>query len=222
MLMLHRLLCHSFQSKNVEHRSTVSLVDPEKDLTVVVWWAAFGASLFFQPAFKLIARVLFMLIGALVLGALDGLLSLTLGSAILASARCPGYDIPILVSMQAGILGGIAVTGPAILLLAGVLVFGDGVVGRCIVDLRLRALSWVLELSLSTATAAAGSLAGVQIVRQMDLATEVLDASRAARAGALGAIIIALPIVCIAAIFFRGRTAGKYQSTACPVSHLSE
>ncbi|KAL4066867.1 hypothetical protein V8B97DRAFT_1670056 [Scleroderma yunnanense] len=196
MFGLFHLVHHSFRpnnqkedGENISSSTLTSSSDPEKNLAVVVWWAAFGISLFFRPAFELALRVCLLFIIALSLGALCGFLNLSLGDALLKAARCHGYDVPTVWTMQAGVLGGITVIGPSLVVVLFIL---RGNVAKLIPELRHAIASFVLEIALSVAISAAAGSVGVLIVRRIYHDVQVLDAMRASRAGALGASIVSV------------------------------
>ncbi|KIM64316.1 hypothetical protein SCLCIDRAFT_23650 [Scleroderma citrinum Foug A] len=198
------LIRHSFQSTGQKDLSSsvlsASSSDPEKNLAVVVWWAAFGTSLFFRPAFELAIRILLLLLLALSLGALYGFLNLTLGHALLRAAHCRGYDVPLLWTMQAGVLGGIAVISPSILLLlAAVPLTLRGKAAKLVLDWRHAVATFVLEMAMSVALSVAAAAVGVLIVLRMTREVDVLDIMRTSRAGALGSSIISVVVVSVVA-----------------------
>ena len=214
----HLLLRHSFQSNSspasVSHGSES---DPEKNLAVLVWWAVFGTCLFFGPALELAIRTLVLLILALSLGALYGFLNLSLGQALLRAAHCRGYDVPTPWTMRAGVLGGIAVIGPSIIVLLSAAPFvlrGN----KALLDWRYAVASFLLEIALSVAVSVAAGAAGVLIVHRIYRGVETLDAMRASRAGALGSLIISVVLVSVVTFLVGVQQCTRKGTSVHPVS----
>jgi len=199
------LIRHSFNQRHSQKDlspsvSSASSSDPEKNLAVVVWWAAFGTSLFFRPALELAIRTLLLLLLALSSGALYGFLNLSLGHALLRAAHCRGYDVPLLWTMRAGVLGGTAVIGPSIiLLLAAVPLTLRGNAARLVLDWRHAVASFVLEVAMSVALSVAAGAIGILIVYRMNREVDMLDIMHGSRAGALGSSIISVVVVSVVA-----------------------
>ncbi|KIJ66854.1 hypothetical protein HYDPIDRAFT_108784 [Hydnomerulius pinastri MD-312] len=229
MFVLYRLF-HSFKKKSgldaelpsdpINDASMPSATDAEKNFAVVVWWAAFGILLFFQPAAELAFRVLLVSAGALIVGALAGFLNLLVGHAVLRAAKCTGYDASILSSMEAGALGGVSVIGPIILLTALLVALASSFERHRFISIYV---TLVLEIAITVAVSAAACPVGIVVVHHMQLAKgSLLDAVHAAQAGALGASILYVPLVLSAVLFMREAKAFSVRKNASAHSmHLS-
>ncbi|KIK96424.1 hypothetical protein PAXRUDRAFT_825950 [Paxillus rubicundulus Ve08.2h10] len=231
MLVLCRSFRHSFKNNPLPdaarhpdpatESSISSSSDPEKDLAVVVWWAAFGISLFFQPAAEVAIRFVFFAVCALLAGALDGFLSLLIGHAVLKAASCDGYERSITSSMEAGALGGISVIGP-IIVLTVLLVAMLGNTERH--SFTFECAAFLMEIAIIVAVSAAACPVGVVVVRHTQMNKgPTLDAAHAAQAGALGASIVTVPIVSIAAFCMReAKALSARKNASTPSMHLAD
>ncbi|KAF9243527.1 hypothetical protein BU15DRAFT_72192 [Melanogaster broomeanus] len=192
--------------------------DPEKDLAVVVWWGALGISLFFRPAAELGIRAILFFICTVLVGALDGSLNLLIGHAILKAARCSDYEASILSSMEAGALGGISVIGPIILLAAFLVAMAGNANFHRFIPGHVALL---LEIAIIVAVSTAACPVGVVVVRHMQFSQgPPLGPLHAARAGALGASILTVPLLSIAAFFMRESNAHSVRNSASvPSTH---
>jgi len=201
--------------------SISSSSDPEKDLAVVVWWAAFGISLFFRPAAEVAIRVVLFAVCALLVGTLHGFLSLLIGHAVLKAARCDGYEPSIISSMEAGALGGISVIGPIIVLTA-LLVAMVGNAERH--SFILERVAFLMEIAIIVAVSAAACPVGIVVVGHTQLDKgPTLDAAHAAQAGALGASIVTVPIVSIGAFCMReAKALSARKNASIPSMHLAD
>ncbi|KAF8428885.1 hypothetical protein L210DRAFT_3764842, partial [Boletus edulis BED1] len=171
---------------------------------ILVWFTVFGLSLLFRPVAELVIRVFFFSACVLLTGTLDGLLNLLVGHAVLRAAKYKGYDPPLLSSIEAGSLGGIIVLGPTTLATVCLIALIGGLKLQKMLSTHV---TFLLELAFVIAMSAAASSLGVTVVRYCtrldDLNGPPLDATHAARAGALGACILTVPLVSTAAFFMR-------------------
>ncbi|KAF9223645.1 hypothetical protein BS17DRAFT_808519 [Gyrodon lividus] len=199
--------------------STSSVSGPEKDLAVVVWWAAFGTSLFFRPVAEFAIRVVLFVVCTLSIAALDGFFNLLIGHAVLKAAKCTGYEASILSSIEAGALGGISVIGPIIFLTALlVAVVGNGERHSFISG----HIALLLEIAIIVAVCAAACPVGVVVVLHTQLDKgPILDAAHAAQAGALGASIVIVPVMSIAAFcMHKAKAHSARKNASAPSRHL--
>lgn len=185
-------------SNSTPSESSVASTSPEKDRAILIWWAVFGISLFFRPAAELVFRFLSFSVCALLIGALNGTLDLLIGHAVLRAAKYDGYDSSLLLSMAAGSLGGIIVMGPTALAIVLLITL----VGPKFQRVLSHHVVFLLELTSLVAVAAAACSLGVTVVQCMYPDNDPpLNATHAARAGALGACILTVPLVSTAAFF---------------------
>lgn len=68
--------------------------DPEKDRVLLVWWTAFGISLFFRPVAEFVIRIPLFSVCALLISTLDGSLNFFIGHAVLRAVKYNVYDPP--------------------------------------------------------------------------------------------------------------------------------
>ncbi|KAF8558138.1 hypothetical protein OG21DRAFT_1601214 [Imleria badia] len=202
MFLFYRLFHRVNSIPSGPSSSTPPSSDQAKDRAIIVWFAVFGASLFFRPAVELAIRILLFSACALLIATIDGSLNLLVGHAVFRAAKYDGYEPPLLSSIEAGSLGGIILIGPTTLATVYLIALLGGLKVQ-------RALSFyitfLLEVaSVVTVSAAACSL-GVTIVQVCTHPDNgpPLDTTHAARAGALGACIFTVPIVSTAAFFMR-------------------
>lgn len=203
--LFHRCVHHAPSSpptgSSTPPESSVPSSDPEKDRQVLLWLIVFGFSLLFRPAVELAIRVLFFSACTLLIGTLDGSLNLLVGHAVLRAAKYNGYDPPLLSSIEAGSLGGIVVIGPITLATVYLIALLGGPKLQRALSIHV---TFLLELASVIAVSAAACSLGVTIVlcmRPDDRAP--LDTTHAARAGALGACLLTVPIVSAAAFLTR-------------------
>ncbi|KAG9315179.1 hypothetical protein JVU11DRAFT_4306 [Chiua virens] len=172
---------------------------------ILVWWMIFGVSLFFRPVAELVIRILFFSICALLIGTLNGTLTLLVGHALLKVFKCDGYNPPFLSSIKAGSLGGLVVIGPSTL----VTIFFMACLGSVKLHRVLSShITFLLEIASLVAISAAACAVGVTLLRTHGYPDNPLplDATRAARAGVLGACLLTVPLVSAAALVMRETT----------------
>jgi hypothetical protein len=199
--LYHRCVHSTPSASSPSLESSVPSSDPTKDHAITVWFAVFGVSLLFRPVAELVIRVLFFSACVLLIGTLDGSLNFLVGHAVLRAAKYDGYEPPLLSSLEAGSLGGVVLIGPTTLATVFLITLLGGL------ELQ-RALSTYITFFLELASVIAGSAAacslGVAIVLWTDPDNAPpLDTTHAARAGALGACILTVPIVSVAAFLMR-------------------
>lgn len=207
---LFRRYVVSTPSSSALSESSVPPSDPEKDRAILVWWAAFGFTLFFRPAAELVIRLVYFSICALLIGTLDGSINLVVGHAVLRAAKYNGYEPSLLSSLEAGSLGGLIVIPPITLATVSLIALLGGLQLQKALS---RHITFLFELASTIAISAAACSVGVTIVQctRPDNG-QPLDATHAARAGALGACILTVPIVSTAAFFMYMREAQTMSS----------
>lgn len=175
----------------------------EKERAIVVWFTAFGFSLLFRPVIELVIRFLVFSTCVLLIGTLDGALNLLIGHAVLRAAKYNGYDPPLLSSVAAGTVGGVLMVGPTILASACLIAILGGPKLRRALSAHI---TFLLELASLIAVSAAACSLGVTVLQRVHPGTlndRPLDTTHAARAGALGACILTVPILSTAAFLMR-------------------
>ena len=175
--------------------------DPAKDHAITVWFATFGFSLLFRPVAELVIRIIFFAACALLIGTLDGSLNFLVGHAVLRAAKYDGYDPPLLSSLEAGSLGGIILIGPTLLATVFLIALLGGLKLQSVLSTYI---TFFLELASMIAVSAAACSLGVMVVLWTHPDSRpLLDATRAARAGVLGACILTVPVVSTVAFLMR-------------------